>query len=179
MCKSNGAEKPSLLLKQLKGMVQRLWLETQNGTLTNLYHWKITELLVPSNTCWGVWHRNRSFFYFFILTCGSYSVTRRQFPLRTCIPVLSLYGGFPASSPAPLQRLKCRVWWRTPGRITAFRVNQTLTSLWFSAVFQIHLHLIILEARLEHAVCGQSREKIFGQRQAEFSHRSFLLYMLY
>lgn len=93
--------------------------------------------------------------------------------------MLSLYGGFPAYSPEPLQKLKYRVWWGTPGRIIALKVNQTLTSLQCSAVFQIHLYLIILEARLEHAVSVQSREKTFVERWAEFSHRSFLLYILY
>lgn len=114
-------------------------------------------------------------FYFFILTCGSYLVTRERFPLHTCIPVLSLYGGFSASSPAPLQRLKYRVRWR----ITALKVKQTLRSLQCSAVFQIHLCLIILAARLKHAMHVQSREKTFGERWAEFSHKSFLLYILY
>lgn len=41
----------------------------------------------------------------------------------------------------------------------AFKVNQTITSLQCSAVFQIHLHFIILEAGLEHAMPVQSKER--------------------
>lgn len=51
------------------------------------------------------------------------------------------------------------MWWRTPGRIIAFKVNQTLTSLQCSAVFQIQLCLIVLEAGLEHAMHVQSKER--------------------
>lgn len=87
--------------------------------------------VIPSNTCWGSSHRDRAF-YFYILLRDAWLVPPRQFPLSTCVPARSLHTGLPAPSPEPLQSLKCDVWWRTPGRTTAFRAKQMLRALWCS-----------------------------------------------